>query len=146
MKCPNCKLENPPSGLRCDCGYDFPTGTLKESYLKKPHSFPNNESTALMREVNGQRKTRWFSWLACLVIMMAAGSLSAEMVSTAFHLPNEARGILFGNTGKLALGLLLICWALFRPRLHTFKRRALASAIAGLAAPVLFFVMAMSHG
>jgi hypothetical protein len=23
MKCPNCKLENPPTTERCDCGYDF---------------------------------------------------------------------------------------------------------------------------
>jgi hypothetical protein len=23
MKCPNCKLENPPDAMRCDCGYDF---------------------------------------------------------------------------------------------------------------------------
>jgi len=31
--CPNCKLINPDSALRCDCGYDFPTGNLERSYL-----------------------------------------------------------------------------------------------------------------
>ena len=31
--CPNCKLINPDSALRCDCGYDFPTGALEHSYL-----------------------------------------------------------------------------------------------------------------
>jgi hypothetical protein len=25
MECPNCKLENPPGAIRCDCGYDFAT-------------------------------------------------------------------------------------------------------------------------
>lgn len=35
MRCPNCKLINPESALRCDCGYDFPTGKIKESYLQK---------------------------------------------------------------------------------------------------------------
>ena len=33
MDCPNCKLVNPPTAARCDCGYDFQTGTIKESYL-----------------------------------------------------------------------------------------------------------------
>ena len=29
MRCPNCGLVNPDSAQRCDCGYDFPSGTLK---------------------------------------------------------------------------------------------------------------------
>ena len=31
--CPACHLANPDSALRCDCGYDFPSGAMKESYL-----------------------------------------------------------------------------------------------------------------
>ncbi len=33
MKCPNCSLLNPENAERCDCGYDFPTQTIKASYL-----------------------------------------------------------------------------------------------------------------
>ena len=31
--CPNCRLINPDTAQRCDCGYDFATRTMKGSYL-----------------------------------------------------------------------------------------------------------------
>jgi hypothetical protein len=31
MRCPNCKLENPPTDLLCDCGYSFETGIVLDS-------------------------------------------------------------------------------------------------------------------
>jgi len=35
MQCPNCRLLNPPDAARCDCGYDFATGTMH--HLKVDH-------------------------------------------------------------------------------------------------------------
>lgn len=29
IKCPNCKLLNPPGTMWCECGYDFGTGRLR---------------------------------------------------------------------------------------------------------------------
>ena len=39
-KCPKCSLLNPENALRCDCGYDFPSGTMKSSYLQPEEEFP----------------------------------------------------------------------------------------------------------
>jgi hypothetical protein len=33
VKCPRCGLFNPESAQRCDCGFDFESRTVKESYL-----------------------------------------------------------------------------------------------------------------
>src|SRR5262245_8510174 len=30
--CPKCDLVNPPEAQRCDCGYDFSSGTVQQSY------------------------------------------------------------------------------------------------------------------
>lgn len=36
--CPKCKLVNHSSAQRCDCGYDFVTGTMQQSYEgARPH-------------------------------------------------------------------------------------------------------------
>lgn len=32
-QCPRCRLINPPSAMRCDCGYDFHSKQLEQSYL-----------------------------------------------------------------------------------------------------------------
>jgi hypothetical protein len=33
MDCPNCRLVNPPTATRCDCGYDFQLETMREPHL-----------------------------------------------------------------------------------------------------------------
>ena len=32
MDCPNCHLLNPPTAMRCDCGYDFNDKTMRSTY------------------------------------------------------------------------------------------------------------------
>jgi hypothetical protein len=38
--CPVCKLENPREAVRCDCGYDFPSGTMAASYARHHDNSP----------------------------------------------------------------------------------------------------------
>jgi hypothetical protein len=54
MKCPNCKLINPSNTGRCDCGYNFSSGKIEESYLSDKD-----------RELNAKPKIwPWFvGWL-----------------------------------------------------------------------------------
>ena len=40
MKCPNCNLINPETALRCDCGYDFQSGKMKETYFVDVAAIP----------------------------------------------------------------------------------------------------------
>lgn len=52
MTCPRCRLESPPEALRCDCGYDFASGVVKESYLLK-HERDRAAASALSRKWAG---------------------------------------------------------------------------------------------
>ena len=34
MDCPNCRLVNPKTAMRCDCGYDFESSEIAQPYLR----------------------------------------------------------------------------------------------------------------
>lgn len=78
MECPNCKLINPPTAQRCDCGYDFPSGEMKESYLPSRKLKTNiagaawiGSLAAIMLRVFGLLKKEGFNVLDPTLIIAA---------------------------------------------------------------------------
>ncbi len=64
MDCPRCKLTNPESAQRCDCGYDFETKTVE-----KPYFAPGPEFGMLLML---KRMTVWFIETLCAAALLGA--------------------------------------------------------------------------
>ncbi len=65
MRCPECRLINPETALRCDCGYDFASGSKKESYLVKKE-LPTGNLASLERRFLGRVLDKLIAVLALL--------------------------------------------------------------------------------
>ena len=86
MDCPHCKLINPDTALRCDCGYDFQLKTMKQSYLggKSPSepAMRNQTDSQVNDSLAGWAITAVvFSILSITVVGGAIGGLIAGAVS-----------------------------------------------------------------
>lgn len=66
MKCPMCNLENPESAQRCDCGYDFPSGEMKQSYLSQ------KEQEIIQTALSGRR---FINLIVDMILFRIAGIL-----------------------------------------------------------------------
>jgi len=75
-KCPNCRLLNLDTATRCDCGYDFPSGEMKESYLSQVPAGSDNHSENptqnLPRLILKNSVIRIFRGMASYVILFIA--------------------------------------------------------------------------
>ncbi len=63
FECPWCGLVNPPEALRCDCGFDFASGQIRESYINKPSQVPVPHQEAGLNPL-----VLLFGWPVLLVI------------------------------------------------------------------------------
>lgn len=97
-KCPFCSLINPPEALRCDCGYDFSSGLMKQSYLKNQEDRVEIENR-LASKLKGTAIIRMIGVSGIII-----GSIVCILFLSQAYSENEID--ILGNGGQLLLLLL----------------------------------------
>ena len=77
MECPHCRLLNPPSAQRCDCGYDFLSRSMQASYLehKRGVDQPRDVGYLPAPAYTVYRVCIWLPILVPLVVVLAVSAL-----------------------------------------------------------------------
>ena len=103
QECPRCRLFSPDEALRCDCGYEFATGTMKESYLAAHIIEKEGGLQAIL--ANAARK----NIRTGTALLLMSGALSGVVSLFAPQEPLEnGRGTYFVFLGGFTLGAILL--------------------------------------
>ena len=100
LRCPRCLLYNPPEALRCDCGYDFASKTIKQSYALE-HVVQKEGGTAAVLATTARRSI--VAGISCLGL----GGLMLAITVAAGDAPRLANLPLIMGTVFLVRGLRL---------------------------------------
>jgi hypothetical protein len=131
--CPNCRLINPRSAQRCDCGYDFALNRMERSYLRAVDARrPKWEAARFLALMS-------FNALACIAPTLIWLPGGASDSSTFPYLLSPVAALLFW-TGPAAsvvvIGSFLVLFTVF-------SVLACRSVVGLVVMPVALFVMGM---
>ncbi len=84
MLCPKCTLENPSTAQRCDCGYDFEAGLMRESYLRSSAAQSSVDVRSIIKtyklgDVLGHRWAAFIVDSFLFVLLLIAPGLVAKV-------------------------------------------------------------------
>jgi hypothetical protein len=107
MTCPECRLLNPPSAARCDCGYDFESGLVAESYIP-----PEQRARDRARETIDARSSAKAFAVACVcaavIVSLAKLGGPTGLVGVATYVIGALA------VAMVAVGLVLLPWRMTR--------------------------------
>ena len=137
MDCPRCGLINPGTAERCDCGYDFISKSVQESYLT---SAPNTSPSKIA--IGAQ--------VVALVLAGAAVIWGCSMVYVALYpgASGEFGGVsvLFAAMVDIPVGLVsLVVGLAVKKSLPVLRWTCIVLSIAALALPFLTKAAWQSH-
>jgi uncharacterized RDD family membrane protein YckC len=107
MRCPKCNLENPSSVQRCDCGYDFISGTMKESYLRKQTPKLSPAERIAHTQKSNVLVRRWAATMVDLAVLFIITIFPVLIIKLAFS-SADADQYFFD---KSYFGLAMAIWA-----------------------------------
>lgn len=95
--CPRCRLDSPHEALRCNCGYDFATKTVKQSYAVE-HGVQKEGGPGAVLATSARRSIRAGLGLLGLGGVMLAFSVAAGDAPRLANLP-LIMGVIFLGRG-----------------------------------------------
>ena len=112
MDCPNCRLVNPNTALRCDCGYDFQTGKIKESYVSDAAG-----GKARLADRRPDRGVGGWLLLLCLSLtvfspLLTLGSLAVGFAESSKYFA-QFHGLLVINVVDTLLSVSLMAFSIY---------------------------------